>query len=120
MKQLQYDLSVYQAWQRNCASVYGAREHAKQERKLNRKLAAVDAAAVFLKTCTRLTLWDPQRPEATVGEILDFRQDHIVSKLGVLPSAIPSLVVLNWAAPSLVPNPIQDSQISVLFLGAER
>ena len=45
---------------------------------------------------------------------MDFRQDNIASKLAIPSSSIPSLLVLNWAAPCLVPVPIQDNQISVL------
>ena len=41
----------------------------------------MDAAALFLKKCTKLTLWEPQLPETTVGEIMDSRLDNIASKL---------------------------------------
>ena len=74
----------------------------------------MEAAALFLNKCSKLTLWEPQRPETTVGEIMDFRRDNIASKLAITPGSIPSLLVLNWAAPCLVPIPIQDNQISVL------
>ena len=82
--------------------------------RLNRRRKAVDAATLFLKKCSKLMLWEPQRPESTVAEILDFRRDYVATKLAVQTSCIPSLVVLNWAAPCLVPIPIQDNQISVL------
>ena len=68
----------------------------------------------LLEKCTKLTLWDPQRPEVTVGEIMDFRRGIIASKLAIQASSIPNLLVLNWAAPCLVPIPIQDNQISLL------
>ena len=50
----------------------------------------------------------------TVKEIMDFRQDAITSKLGVVTRDVPSLLALNWAAPCMVPIHIQDNQISVL------
>ena len=114
LKQLKYDQAVHETWQRKCRTTSGAREHAKQEMKLNRRKKAMDAATLFLKKCTKLTLWEPQRPETTVGEIMDFRRDNIASKLAITPSSIPSLLALNWAAPCLVPIPVQDNQISVL------
>ena len=73
-----------------------------------------DNATRFLNKCSKLTLWEPQRAEVTVKEIMDFRRDTITSKLGVATRDVPSLLALNWAAPCLVPIPIQDNQISVL------
>ena len=37
LKQLKYDQAVHETWQRTCRTIYGAREHAKQEMKLNRR-----------------------------------------------------------------------------------
>ena len=37
MKQLKYDQAVHETWQRKCRTIYGAREHAQQEMKLNRR-----------------------------------------------------------------------------------
>ena len=37
LKQLTYDQQVYETWQRKCRTIYGARENAKQEMKLNRR-----------------------------------------------------------------------------------
>ena len=62
----------------------------------------MDAATLFLSKCTKLTLWEPQRPETTVGEIMDFRRDNIANKRAIPPSSIPRLLALNWAAPCLV------------------
>ena len=74
LKQLTYDQKVYVTWQRKCRTIYGAREHAKQEIKLNRRKKAMDKATLFLNKCSQLTLWEPQRPDVTVGEIMDFRR----------------------------------------------
>ena len=74
LKQLKYDQAVHETWQRKCRTIYGAREHAKQEMKLNRRKKAMDTATLFLNKCSKLTLWEPQRPEVTVGEIMDFRR----------------------------------------------
>ena len=63
-----------QTWQRKCRTIYGTREHAKQVMKLNRRKKAMDTATLFLNKCSKLTLWEPQRPEVTVGEIMDFRR----------------------------------------------
>ena len=82
--------------------------------RLNRRRKAVDAATFFLKKCSKLMLWEPQRPESTVAEIMDFRWGYIATRLAVQTSCIPSLMDLNWATPCLVPSNIQDTQISVL------
>ena len=37
LKQLKYDQAVHETCQQNCKTIYGAREHAKQEMKLNRR-----------------------------------------------------------------------------------
>ena len=37
LKQLTYDQQVYETWQRKCRTIYGARDYAKPEMKLNRR-----------------------------------------------------------------------------------
>ena len=51
LKQRAYDQTVYDTWQRECRTIYGAREHAKQEIKLNRRKRAMDNATLFLNKC---------------------------------------------------------------------
>ena len=59
--------------------------------KLNRRKKAIDNATLFLNKFSKPTLWEPERPDVTVKEIMDFRHDAITSKLGVAYHDVPSL-----------------------------
>ena len=63
LKQFTYDQKVYETWQRKCRTIYGAREHAKQEMKLNRRTKSNGQRDTLLEKCTKLTLWEHTRPE---------------------------------------------------------
>ena len=47
LKQIAYDKKVYETWQKKCSTIYGARELARQEMKLNRRKKAIDNATLF-------------------------------------------------------------------------
>ena len=56
LKQLDYDETVFENWQKKCVTVYAAREHALLEFKLNRRLQACDLASNFLNKCSKLSV----------------------------------------------------------------
>ena len=99
MKQLKYDVSVFETWQKKNKNIYSAREFAVQERRLLRRTKSLESAELFLKRCSRILVWDQARPEHAVGELMTFRRDDIAAKLGVDPSSIPIFAFLNWSAP---------------------
>jgi hypothetical protein len=101
MKQLRYDVQVYETWQRKCASVESVRESARQEWRLRRRQKCEQAAANFLQTCSRLLVWDEKKAETNVGEAMSFKRE-LVAKLGCLASEVPSVLFLNYTAPCLI------------------
>jgi len=114
LKRLDYDVIVFQNWQKKCQNVHMAREHAKQEHRLRIRKQSDDNAQAFLDQNTLMTTWDGNKPEKIIAEIMNFKRDHISTKQGLGMHKIVSIVALNWAAPCLIPAKHQDGQINVL------
>ena len=112
MKQLRYDVQVFENWENKCLNVHSAREHSKQEHRLAQHKMCVESAQLFLDGCVKLTCWSST--EVIIGEIMNFRRLTVAQKLGCDPGKIPALVFLNWSAPSLIASTVYDSQSSVL------
>ena len=74
----------------------------------------MNLAKKYLHGCTKFLCWQGQKTEAIIGDVLDYKRDEIGQKLNITPSEIPAIIFLNWAAPSLIPAPVQESQIGML------
>ena len=70
------------------------------------------AAAHWLKSCCNIVVWDTA--EKGIAEVMNFKRNIIQSKLALQPHEVPQAVILNNAAPCLIPSSVQDMQISVL------
>ena len=112
MKQIRYDVQVFENWEKKCGNVHSAREHAKQEHRLAQHQLCAESAQVFLEGCVKFTCWT--NPEGIIGEIMNFRRDMVARKLGCEVSKIPALVFLNWSAPCLIASTVYDAQSNVL------
>ena len=73
------------------------------------------SADIFLVSCVTLLAWAAMPAENVVAEILGFIRELICKKLGI-PShtAVPTLVVLNWTCPCLIPSAVQTEQTKVI------
>ena len=83
MKRMQYDVSAVQTWRKKCSNVMGAREHAEQEFKLKRRQRISEAVTVYLHSCCKLSVWNPERPEAVIADIISFKRESVAKRLGV-------------------------------------
>jgi hypothetical protein len=112
LKQLKYDVQVFENWQKKCINVFAAREHAKQDHRLAQHALCAEAAQVFLDATIKFSCWSS--PESVIGEIMNFRRDTIARKLGCEVAKIPIVCFLNWGAPCLISVGVQDAQFNVL------
>ena len=116
MRQMKYDVQVFENWKRKCSSVHSARDHALLEFKLLRMKKGQDLAENLLSACTRLLTWG-DKVEGNIADIMNYRRDYIARQLGLKEEKIPMLMLLNWAAPCLIPAALQEQQKSVLTWG---
>lgn len=70
IKQIEYDVQVYETWTKKCSSVYAARDHAMQQWKLERHRRCTSGAQLFLDSCARLSVWEKSKPETAVSQLL--------------------------------------------------
>ena len=113
MKKIEYDINVYQTWEKKCANVHAAHEHARREQRLAHRDWLADCADLFLHNCTKFMVWDIKQ-EAIISSIIAFRRDHIAVPMACSPDAVPIVVTVNWASPSLIPVGVQDKQAAVM------
>ncbi len=71
------------------------------------------AAQTFLSSCVKLTVWSG-KVEDVVAEVIAFKRDSIQKKVGVNAADVPTLSVLNWAAPCALPQDVIDKQSTVV------
>ena len=110
LKQLNYDVDVYETWQRKCATTAGARYFKEQEHKLEVKTTATVFAKNFVSSCMTFLVRDSE--QEMIKLIMDFRRDIIISKLG--PGVVPTVPFLNCIAPCQVLAKWQTAQINIL------
>jgi hypothetical protein len=114
MKQLNYDVKVFQNWEKKCSSVHHAREYARHAHRLAQNKKCEQAATHFFDACVKLTTFDNDAAEI-IAEVMNFKRDVIAKTSGGFEvHKIPSVVFLNWSSPCLIPVGNQDSQIGVL------
>lgn len=114
MKQLKFDVTVFQNWEKKCSSVHAAREHARQEHRIAYRQTCLEAAKSFMDNTSCLLNWQCGPPEMVISAIMNFKRDVITRKTGADKHLVPSVVFLNWSAPCLVPAQNQDGQVQVL------
>ena len=111
LKKVDYDVSVYETWEKKCSSVYAAHEHVRREHRLSERQKCADAADIFLASCTKLLVWD-SRAENVIKDLIGFRRDNIAVHFGNSAN-IGCIAFLNWASMSLIPATVQDKQMMV-------
>ena len=114
MKKLKYDVTVFETWERKCANVHAAHEHAAHGHRASERAKCMASAELFMHSYTKLLAWEGSQQQQIIAEIMNFRRDQVALKLGADVGNIPSVVVLNWASPCLIPAANQSSQMGVL------
>ena len=111
MTQLRYDCQVYGVWERKCATAMAARRHAELEFKLSQREKCKKAARNFLAAFTRILVWESNKVENIIAELMNFkrvicqRADH---------DDLSQLLFWNMASPALVTAESQIKQNGVL------
>ena len=114
MKRMNYDLQVYENWQKKCAGAMAARAYAQHEFRVERRKKTLNLATNFLDSCSKLSVWDTTKVEQNVADIMDFRREAVGKKMGVGSDKIPAVLLLNWTAPSTIDVKVQEAQIQML------
>ena len=110
LKQLDYDIKVFENWERKCQHVHVARFHAKKAWKLERQQRAAAAATAYLGQTMRHQVWS-KKGEDIISEVMSFRRD-IMQKLGAIDSdGIPMMVFANLSAPCELNKGTQDCHL---------
>ena len=112
IKQMEYDMSVFNIWKKKCDNAFAARYHAQQDFKLAQHNKCLEAAQVFVSGCVRLRVWEPKM-EDNVAEVMTFKKE-LACKVGQPQVSLPCLVYLNWTAPCSLTTKTQDNQIAIL------
>eukprot|EP00959_Pyramimonas_sp_CCMP1952_P468280 9492975-Pyramimonas_sp.AAC.1 len=84
-----------------------------QEFRLEVKNKCAQAAQTFLGSCVKLVVWS-KKVEDVVADVIAFKREVIMKKVGVNPGDVPVLSLLNWAAPCALSQDIQDKQATVV------
>ena len=114
MKKLHYDVQVFEVWQQKCVGVHAAIHHKKLEHAMTARHKTRQAANALFEAHCKLFLWEGNTSEQLIGQILNWRNNQVIAKLGCVPSKVPYLVALNWACPCLIPSQTQDQQLAIL------
>ena len=116
MKKLEYDQKVFEIWQSKCAGVTVSRNHARQEHVVKQHRKVQEGVNNYLDGCVRLLTWEGVRSaDALIPQILQYRQDCIKKlKVKVTAHEVPTVTLLNWTAPCLMPNNRQTEHASIL------
>jgi len=113
MKKADYDVTVYQIWEKKCANAHAALDHARRDFRLAQRAWYADAAELFLHKYTKLLTWE-EKAESIISQIVTFRRDNIMAPTGTAQDKIAMMCTVNWASLSIIPVPAQEKQAAVL------
>ncbi|CAK9018185.1 Uncharacterized protein SCF082_LOCUS13970 [Durusdinium trenchii] len=113
MKQLQYDLQVYETWSRKTASVKSAQEHQRHLWMLQRRKRCEAAAQTFLSRSLKLVVWDKRRAEQSIAECMNFKRE-VCQQQGISPDDMYTLLYWNCSAPCLMPSASYNNATNVV------
>ena len=72
-KQIEYDIKVFQVWEKKCVGVTNSRTHAAQEFKLNQRIKCVSGAQEFINAFIKV-LTREDRVENQIGEVMTIKK----------------------------------------------
>jgi hypothetical protein len=73
----------------------------------------VDAAQVFLQNTVNIQVWDPDKPEKGIAEIMTYKR-NAAKRLAIDDRSLPFVCCLNWTAPCLINASTLDAQVNIL------
>ena len=101
VKQLDYDVKVFETWQRKCSNVAAARFHAKQAWKLSQLQKCQEGARKWFGQAVKFSQWG-RKAEAAIASTMAFRKQAQLS-LGADPDDTPIIAIANWTSLSEIP-----------------
>eukprot|EP00438_Fugacium_kawagutii_P022435 Skav232862 [mRNA] locus=scaffold2451:162468:166474:+ [translate_table: standard] len=114
IKQIEYDESVFQNWEKKMMSAEAAREIATFKWKRDRRQQSLNAAELLLDSCCHVLVWD-KKNEKNIAEAMNFKRTVIMSKMGLEYSAqIPQIVYMNHTAPCLISSVNSNNAVELL------
>eukprot|EP00973_Karenia_brevis_P039709 5481662-Karenia_brevis.AAC.1 len=113
MKRVSYDEQAYSTWRKKCEDTDNAVEFMKMERRLEVLSQCKEAAQHYLANWFGMFVWEKETAKLIAG-IMDFKREVIGKKHLIKPADVPAIVLLNHAAPSLVPADVSLGQFRLL------
>ncbi len=113
VKQMEYDIQVFQTWEKKTVVAEASREHAVFKWKRDSRQQSVSAAELFLQSCARLLVWD-KKAEKNIAEVMNFKRT-IMGKMGIdHVGQIPQVIYMNATAPCLVTSSSSSNAVEIL------
>ena len=117
LKKMDYDRKVFEIWKQKLATVQGARLHAKQEHLVTEHRRLTESVENYVDGCFHFLSWEAAKSsDSLIPQILSYRVDTL-KKIRCGPtncSDVPTVVLMNWTAPCLLPNTRQKDHSNVL------
>ena len=101
--QMEYDMKVFETWQRKCSNAKAARFHAQKSWKLAQRKKAQSGAKQYCKTMCSLAVWD-RKVETAINHVMTFRR-QVQSRAGIVED-LPLVVLANMTSLSEIPAPL--------------
>ena len=112
-KQIEYDIKVFQVWEKKCKGVSNSRTHAALEYKLNQQQKCKNMAQDIIKAVINVLTWE-ERVENQIGEVMTIKKGWAEKTGANRGSDIPAMVWWQMAAPCLVATEHMDKQTALL------
>ena len=102
IKQLEYDINVYDKWVQKCKCAHTARLHAKLEWKAELMSKYEKAANMLFQSTARLSSYDNGALEVCIRDVLNFRRELGQKGSNKEAADIPNMAIFNNTAPALM------------------
>ena len=113
LKQLDYDVTVWQTWRSKCASLKVAAEAAKYQWRLDRRKRCQEAARHFIKSTMAFTVWEKRKPKVAIADVMNLKKS-VAARTGTKLDDISYVLWLNASVPCLIPAAVLGQQVAVM------
>jgi hypothetical protein len=113
IKQLNYDVTVWQTWRSKCASLKVAAEAAKYQWRLDRRKRCQEAARHFIKASMAFSVWEKKKTEMAIADVMNLKR-ALAARTGAKLEDISYVLWFNASAPCLIPTAVMSQQVGLM------
>lgn len=113
IKQLNYDVTVWQTWRSKCASLKVAAEAAKYQWRLDRRKRCQEAARHFIKSSMAFSVWEKKKTEMAIADVMNLKR-ALAARTGAKLEDISYVLWFNASAPCLIPTAVMSQQVGLM------